>query len=45
MMTEMTTAEQSQWRNLELASGKSQAEWLALATRQNFSKHSELVKK
>ncbi|SNY49554.1 Predicted transport protein [Arsukibacterium tuosuense] len=42
-MTEITAAEQSQWRNLEQASGKSQAEWLALAASQNFSKHSELV--
>lgn len=42
-MTDITAAEQSQWRNLEQSSGKSQAEWLELATIQNFSKHSELV--
>lgn len=42
-MTGITAAEQSQWRNLEQSTGKSQAEWLELATKQNFSKHSELV--
>ncbi|WP_166838556.1 DUF5655 domain-containing protein [Rheinheimera pleomorphica] len=42
-MTDVTAAEQSQWRNLEQTSGKNQAEWLALASSQNFSKHSELV--
>ncbi|GAB58781.1 DUF5655 domain-containing protein [Rheinheimera nanhaiensis] len=42
-MTEITAAEQSQWRNLEQSSGKSQAEWLELAAKQNFAKHSELV--
>ena len=42
-MTDVTTAEQSQWRNLEQGSGKSQAEWLKLAGKQNFAKHSELV--
>ena len=42
-MTDITAAEQSQWRNLEQTSGKSQAQWLALASSQNFSKHSELV--
>lgn len=42
-MTDITAAEQSQWRNLEQTSGKSQAQWLALASSQNFAKHSELV--
>ena len=42
-MTDITAAEQSQWRNLEQSSGKSQAEWLELAGQQNFAKHSELV--
>ena len=42
-MTDITAAEQSQWRNLEQTSGKSQAQWLELAAKQNFSKHSELV--
>tara|TARA_R110002126_G_scaffold54341_14_gene147185 strand:- start:1820 stop:2383 length:564 start_codon:yes stop_codon:yes gene_type:complete len=42
-MTDITTAEQSQWRNLEQSSGKSQAEWLALANSKNVAKHSELV--
>ncbi|MBV2129301.1 DUF5655 domain-containing protein [Arsukibacterium indicum] len=43
-MTDITTAEQSQWRNLEQSSGKSQAEWLQLASSKGFTKHSELVK-
>ena len=42
-MTDITSAEQSQWRNLEQTSGKSQAQWLELAAKQNFAKHSELV--
>jgi hypothetical protein len=42
-MTEVIAAEQSQWRNLEKASGKSQAEWIALANSKGFAKHSELV--
>lgn len=42
-MTDMTTAEQSQWRNLEQSSGKNQSEWIALARSRNFAKHSELV--
>lgn len=42
-MTDVTAAEQSQWRNLEQSTGKSQAEWLTLANQQSFSKHSELV--
>ena len=42
-MTDITSAEQSQWRNLEQSSGKSQAQWLELAAKQNFAKHSELV--
>lgn len=42
-MTDITAAEQSQWRNLEQSTGKSQAEWLELAAKQNFAKHSELV--
>lgn len=42
-MTDITAAEQSQWRNLEQTSGKSQAQWLELAAKQNFAKHSELV--
>lgn len=43
MMTDITAAEQSQWRNLEQSSGKSQAEWLQLANSKDFAKHSELV--
>ncbi|MBU1311392.1 MAG: DUF4287 domain-containing protein [Gammaproteobacteria bacterium] len=42
-MSDVTAAEQSQWRNLEQSSGKSQAQWLELAGKQNFAKHSELV--
>lgn len=42
-MTDISSAEQSQWRNLEQSSGKSQAEWLALANSKSFAKHSELV--
>ncbi|WP_337878605.1 DUF4287 domain-containing protein [Rheinheimera sp.] len=42
-MTDVTAAEQSQWRNLEQSTGKSQAEWLTLANQQSFSKHSEVV--
>lgn len=42
-MTDVTAAEQSQWRNLEQSSGKSQAQWLALANSKGFAKHSELV--
>lgn len=42
-MSDLTAAEQSQWRNLEQSSGKSQAQWLELAGKQNFAKHSELV--
>lgn len=42
-MTEITAAEQSQWRNLEQSSGKSQAHWLELANSKGFAKHSELV--
>jgi predicted transport protein len=42
-MTDVTAAEQSQWRNLEQSSGKSQAQWLELAASKGFSKHSELV--
>ena len=42
-MTDITNAEQSQWRNLEQSSGKSQAQWLELANSKGFAKHSELV--
>ncbi|HEX5794024.1 MAG TPA: DUF5655 domain-containing protein [Rheinheimera sp.] len=42
-MTEITAAEQSQWRNLEQSSGKNQAQWLELANSKGFAKHSELV--
>lgn len=42
-MTDIIAAEQSQWRNLEQSSGKTQAQWLELANQQSFAKHSELV--
>lgn len=42
-MTDINAAEQSQWRNLEQSSGKTQAQWLELANQQTFTKHSELV--
>ncbi len=42
-MTDMITAEQSQWRNLEQSSGKSQSQWIELARSRDFAKHSELV--
>ncbi|QDE31989.1 DUF5655 domain-containing protein [Shewanella polaris] len=42
-MNEIPAPEQSQWRNLEQSSGKSQLQWLELANSQSFSKHSELV--
>lgn len=42
-MTDIIAAEQSQWRNLEQSSGKTQAQWLELANQQSFVKHSELV--
>ncbi|WP_019676304.1 DUF5655 domain-containing protein [Arsukibacterium perlucidum] len=42
-MSDLNAAEQSQWRNLEQARGKSQAEWITLANSKGFAKHSELV--
>ena len=43
MTDKVQSAEASQWKNLEAQTGKTQAQWLALANQQAFAKHGELV--
>lgn len=43
MVDKLAAAEDSQWRNLEAQTGKSRAQWIALANKQGFAKHGELV--
>lgn len=43
MVDKLAAAEDSQWRNLEAQTGKSRAQWIALANAQGFGKHGELV--
>ncbi len=43
MTDKIAAAEDSQWRNLEQQTGKSKAQWIALANQQSLAKHGELV--
>lgn len=43
MVDKVAAAEDSQWRNLETQTGKSRAQWIALANQQRLAKHGELV--
>ncbi len=43
MVDKLAAAEDSQWRNLETQTGKSRAQWIALANAQGFARHGELV--
>lgn len=43
MVDKLAAAEDSQWRNLEAQTGKSRAQWIALANEQGIAKHGELV--
>ena len=39
MTDKIAAAEDSQWRNLEQQTGKSKAQWIALANQQSLAKH------
>lgn len=43
MTDKIASAVESQWRNLEVQSGKSKAQWIKLAGAQPFTKHGELL--
>jgi hypothetical protein len=43
MTDKLAAAEESQWRNLEQQTGRSQAQWIALTQAKGLAKHGEIV--